>query len=70
MKVQWYGTAAASVITENSKILFDPYIPMKGSEVKTTADDYSGFKDIVITHAHIDHAGSIAELYALEEREI
>ena len=55
MKVTWYGTAAASVETENAKVLFDPYVPMKGSPVKTTVKDYAGFKDIVITHAHFDH---------------
>lgn len=70
MKVTWYGTAAASVETENAKVLFDPYVPMKGSPVKTTVKDYAGFKNIVITHAHIDHIGSMPEVFAEEEREI
>lgn len=70
MKIKWYGTASVSVETENSKVLFDPYVPMKGSTVKTKVGDYAGFKDIVITHAHFDHIGSLKALFAEEEREI
>ena len=39
MKVTWYGTAAASVETENAKVLFDPYVPMKGSPVRDSLID-------------------------------
>lgn len=70
MKLRWYGTASVSLQTENSSVLFDPYVPLRGSRVKTKLEDYAGFKTIVITHAHLDHIGSITELFKAEEREI
>lgn len=70
MKVTWYGTASVSVETENAKVLFDPFVPMKGSPVKTKVTDFAGFESIVITHAHPDHIGSMPEVFAEEKREI
>ena len=70
MKMRWYGTASVSIETESASVLFDPYLPLRGSKVKTRLKDYAGFKTIVITHAHLDHIGSIAELFEAEEREI
>lgn len=70
MKIRWYGTASFSLETKETKLLFDPYVPMRGSKVKTKVEDYAGFKNIVITHAHFDHIGSIPMLFKAEPREI
>lgn len=70
MRIRWYGTASVSIETENIAVLFDPYVPLRGSKVKTKLKDYAGFKTVVITHAHLDHIGSIPQLFAAEEREI
>ena len=70
MKMRWYGTAAVSIETENAAVLFDPYLPTRGSKVKTKLSDYAGFKNIVITHAHVDHIGSMPEVFKAEPREI
>ena len=70
MKMRWYGTAAFSLETKEAKVLFDPYVPLRGSKVKTKLADYAGFKNIVITHAHLDHIGSIPMLFKAEPREI
>ena len=70
MKIRWYGTASVSIETERASVLLDPYVPLHGSRVKTRLNDYAGFKNIVITHAHFDHIGSIPMLFKAEEREI
>lgn len=70
MNVKWYGTASFSIETKVTKVLFDPYVPLRGSKVKTKVEDYAGFKNIVITHAHFDHIGSITMLFKEEPREI
>lgn len=70
MKLTWYGTASILVETETSSVLFDPFIPMRGSEVPTKAEDFDGRCNIVITHAHYDHVASLSALVEREERSI
>ncbi len=62
MLLRWYGTASLSLTTGGSSLLFDPFVPMRGSKVRTTAADYDGFGTVVITHAHLDHIASLPEL--------
>lgn len=62
MKIKWYGTASISIETENEKILFDPFIPLKGSNIKTTLTDFKEYNQIFITHGHFDHIGSISKI--------
>lgn len=62
MKIKWYGTATISIETENEKILFDPFIPLKGSKIKTTISDFKEYNQIFITHGHFDHIGSLKKI--------
>ena len=59
MKIKWYGTASVSMKTQNSAILFDPYIPRKGSETPSAEDEYLKFDNIIITHGHVDHISTL-----------
>lgn len=59
MKITWYGTASISVETENSAVLFDPYIPCKGSKTPSAEKEFLNFKNIVITHGHVDHISTL-----------
>ena len=70
MKLKWFGTAAISIETANGRILVDPFIPLCGSTVDTSVSDYSGYDNIIITHAHFDHIGSIPEIICHGERSI
>ena len=62
MKLKWYGTASVEIENLTGRILFDPFVPLKGSDVDTVIGDYDGFSDIFITHGHFDHIVNIAEI--------
>ena len=63
MIVKWHGTASVEVISKSSRILFDPFVPLKGSDVNVRLDDFDGFEDIFITHGHFDHISSLPEIF-------
>ena len=62
MKITWFGTVSILLETEKSRILFDPFVPMRGSKVQTTLSDYAGVDRIVATHGHFDHVRNIPAL--------
>ena len=63
LKLRWYGTAAIELECDEGKILFDPFVPLTGSDVNVKLEDYDGFADIIVTHGHFDHIASIPEIY-------
>ena len=63
MKAIWHGTASIELINEQGKILFDPFVPLKGSSVPVTPEEFDGFTDIFVTHGHLDHIVCIPEIY-------
>ena len=56
MKLTYLGHSAFEIVTENSKILIDPFL--------VNIPDYNsmGTTDIFVTHAHSDHLGSAIEI--------
>lgn len=61
MKIKWYGTASVSFETDNSSIIFDPYIPCKGSETPSAEEEYLKFDNILVTHGHVDHISTLPD---------
>lgn len=55
MKLIWYGTASIALESRGKRILFDPFVPLRGSDVRTKLTDYLGYRDILVTHGHFDH---------------
>ena len=62
MRLVWHGTASIEITGENGRLLFDPFVPLRGSSVQVTIDDYDGFTDIFVTHGHFDHISSLPEI--------
>ena len=61
-KIIWHGTASVELISDCGRILFDPFVPLKGSPVPVKIDDFDGFTDIFVTHGHFDHITSLTEI--------
>ncbi|MBQ7599221.1 MAG: MBL fold metallo-hydrolase [Clostridia bacterium] len=59
MKLKWFGTASVALTGPSGSILFDPFVPLKGSDVDTKLEDFDGFGHIFVTHGHFDHIVSI-----------
>ncbi|HRR77696.1 MAG TPA: MBL fold metallo-hydrolase [Ruminococcus sp.] len=62
IKITWYGTASVRITAGNSHLLIDPFFPFPDSRIKVAADAYSGCSQILISHGHYDHIGSISEI--------
>lgn len=61
-KIIWHGTASVELISDCGRILFDPFVPLKGSLVPVTIEDFDGFTDIFVTHGHFDHITSLPKI--------
>ena len=55
----WHGTASIEAICDGGRILFDPFVPLKGSPVDVRAEEFDGFSHIFVTHGHLDHTASL-----------
>lgn len=63
IKLIWHGTASVELRCDAGRILFDPFIPLKGSQVDVKPEDFDGFTDVLITHGHFDHIASLPQIY-------
>ena len=64
LRVIWHGTAAVELVSQSGRILFDPFVPLKGSPVPVKLADFDGFPHIFVTHGHLDHILSIPDISA------
>ena len=62
MQLIWHGTASVEAVCEKGRILFDPFVPLKGSDVDVRIEEFDGFSDIFVTHGHIDHITDLPEV--------
>lgn len=62
MKLTWLGTAAFVLESGEEKILFDPFMELRGGEVALTEDELNQYDTIFITHCHFDHFAYVTEM--------
>ncbi len=65
MKLRWLLTAAFEIITNNFKILIDPWILRPSTadpQLKTKINDIKGADAIFLTHGHYDHSLDVPEI--------
>ena len=55
MKITWMGTNALLVEAAGKRILFDPFVELRGADNPNTIDDFMEEEIIFITHGHFDH---------------
>ena len=55
MEFIWHGTASVEITASAGRILFDPFVPLKGSKTAVKLEEFDGFTDILVTHGHFDH---------------
>ncbi|MBR2666550.1 MAG: MBL fold metallo-hydrolase [Oscillospiraceae bacterium] len=64
MKVIWHGTAAIETACSGGRILFDPFVPLRGADTQMPPETFDGFSDIFVTHGHFDHIMSLPAIAA------
>ena len=64
MNITLYGTNSLLVEAAGERILFDPFVELRGGEHPNTLDDFLDEKIIFITHGHFDHLFYVPDLLA------
>ena len=62
MYLIWHGTASIEIGHSGGRLLFDPFVPLSGSPVPVTIEEFDGFTDILVTHGHLDHIADIPQI--------
>lgn len=55
MNITWLGTASLILEVSGERILFDPFVELRGGENPNTLEDFIKEETIFITHGHFDH---------------
>lgn len=67
IKITWMGTATFLLEAAGERILFDPFVQIRGGENPGDIDDFLKEDTLFITHGHFDHLCRVPQL--LEEGE-
>ena len=62
MNITWLGTACLLLEADVERILFDPFLELRGGEHPGALEDYLKEETIFITHGHFDHLYFIPEI--------
>ena len=60
--ITWYGTASVRISAGSTQLLIDPFYPFSDSSVKIPPDAFDNCSDILISHGHYDHIGSLSKI--------
>lgn len=62
MNITWLGTASLVLEAAGERILFDPFLELRGGTHPGDLEDYLREETIFITHGHFDHLYFIPEI--------
>lgn len=63
LSVKWYGTMSLEIKYNNQSLIIDPFIRYNKRNDKAFISNMSKYKNIIITHGHIDHTVDLPNLY-------
>ena len=67
MTLTWYGTACFGLECGKDRILFDPFLELKGGSYGADPQELLGYDTVFVTHCHFDHLYTVAEFLDSEE---
>ena len=70
MKLTWYGTACFGLQCGEDKVLFDPFLELKGGSYGADPQELIRYDTIFVTHCHFDHLYTAQELLEAGEGDI
>ena len=68
MEIRWFTTASIEISDGKEKILFDPFVPLKGAEITADIEEYDGYNYIFLSHGHFDHASCVPDIVKRNEK--
>lgn len=66
----WFGTACFGLQYGEDRILFDPFLQLKGGSYSVDPGDWSKYDTIFVTHCHFDHLYTVTELLEAADGDI
>ena len=70
MVLTWYGTACFGLHCGEDRILFDPFLELKGGSYGADPEELMKYDTIFVTHCHFDHLYTAQELLEAGEGDI
>ena len=70
MKLTWYGTACFGMECGPDRILFDPFLELRGGSYGADPQELIGYDTIFVTHCHFDHLHTAESLLEAGEGEV
>ena len=69
IQITWLGTASIRIEAAGERILFDPFVQLKGGENPNCFADFEEDELVFITHGHLDHLMDVPEFLNSETAE-
>ncbi len=70
MTLTWFGTACFGLEYGEDRILFDPFLELKGGSYAADPQTLLQYDTIFVTHCHFDHLYTVAEFLDSEDADI
>ena len=68
--ITWYGTACFGLQCGTDRILFDPFLELKGGSYSADPGEWMQYDTIFVTHCHFDHLYTVTQLLEAADGDI
>lgn len=70
MDLTWYGNACFGLQCGDDRILFDPFLELRGGSYAADPQELLEYDTVFVTHGHFDHLYTVAQLLDTGEADI